>query len=292
MKFHKVISSINGISSNPSTNKLDNSNSETTNNVCTNIEYYTVPEFSKHGFQNIFTTKRNGHSFSTNELNFGTNCGDNPEDILINYIDTLKILGSEPQKAVKTKQTHSDITINVDKSFGGEGILREQRFIEADGLMTTERDLTLIIFFADCVPIILADKRTKTISAVHSGWRGTKDDITGKAIDKMISEHSSDPKDILCAIGPSIGVCHFEVSEDVYNELTSLYGNDCGNIKDSKFYLDLKQAVYNQAISRGVLPQNIVKSDICTYCDNDLYSFRREGDKAGRMAAMLQVQSS
>ena len=253
------------------------------------IVYYTVPEFSKHGFANICTTKRNGHSFSTNELNFGTNCGDNPEDILKNYTKILSLMGSDPQNAVKTKQTHSDITLNVDRSFGGEGILREQRFLEADGLMTTEKDLTLLIFFADCVPVLLADKKTKVISAVHSGWRGTKDNITGKALDKMINEHHSDPKDILCAIGPSIGICHFEVSEDVYNELIALYGNDCGIIKEGKHYLDLKQAVYNQAVSRGLLPQNIAKSELCTFCDSDLCSFRREGEKAGRMAAFLGV---
>jgi hypothetical protein len=261
---------------------------QTTNN----IEYYTVPEFTENGFLNIFTTKRNGHSFATNELNFGTNCGDNADAILKNYTDTLNIINSTPEKTVKTKQTHSDIVLTVDKSFGGEGILKEQRFLESDGLITNEKDLTLLIFYADCVPILLADKKTKAISAVHSGWRGTKDDITGKAIDKLINERHSDPKNLICAIGPSIGVCHFEVSEDVYIELTSLYGNDCGVMKDNKFYLDLKQAVYNQAISRGVLPINIVKSELCTFCETDLYSFRREGEKAGRMGAFIEVQGA
>lgn len=254
-----------------------------------NIEYYTILEFIENGFYNIFTTKRNGHSFSTNELNFGTNCGDDPNNILKNYIDTLNIIHSTPEKTVKTKQTHSDIVLTVDNSFGGEGILREQRFLEADGLITNEKDLTLLIFYADCVPILLADKKTKTISAVHSGWRGTRDDITGKAIDKMINEHNSDPKDILLAIGPSIGVCHFEVSEEVYFELTSLYGKDCGIIKDNKFYLDLKQAVFNQAVSRGILQENIAKSPLCTFCEDDLYSFRRENEMAGRMGAFIKT---
>ena len=130
-----------------------------------NIEYYTVPELTDAGFHNMFTTKLHGHSFPKRteggELNFGTNCNDTEEAILKNYTDVLNLWNLSPDQGVKSKQTHSDITLTVDKSYGGEGILREQRYPEADGLITKEKDLAILIFFADCVPILIGDKKQK-----------------------------------------------------------------------------------------------------------------------------------
>ena len=248
-----------------------------------NIEYYTVPEFTQLGFKNLFTTKKSGVSFDALEMNFGTNCGDSPNAILENYKSILKIIGSTPEKTIKSKQTHSDIVLPVNMSYGGEGIIREHSFTEADGLITDDNDLTLLIFFADCVPILTADKKTKRISAVHSGWRGTKDNIITRAIEKFESE----PQDLIFAVGPAIGVCHFEVNKELYDELTELYGIDCGKKDGEKYYLNLKQAVYNQIISQNVPKENIAMSDECTYCNEKLYSFRREGEKAGRMSALI-----
>lgn len=252
-----------------------------------NIEYYTVPEIREAGFYNIFTTKKSGHSFDTAELNFGTNCQDSETAILENYTDVLSLMKLTPERAVKTKQTHSDITLTIDSSFGGEGITKEQRFLEADGLITIEKDLAILIFFADCVPVLIADTKQKIIAAVHSGWKGTQKNIVGKAIQKLISEHHCNPKDLLCAIGPCISVCHFEVGEDVYSEMTALYGEDIGKKESEKFYLDLKKAVTKQMAAHGISLEQIAISDRCTVCDEDLYSFRREGEKAGRMAAFI-----
>ncbi len=252
-----------------------------------NIEYYTVSEFTEAGFYNMFTTKKSGHSFDTKELNFGTNCQDSEDAILKNYTDVLNLMNLTPDCAVKSKQTHSDITLTVDKSYGGEGITKEQRFVEADGLITTEKNLAILIFFADCVPVLIADKKQKIMAAVHSGWKGTQKNIVGKAVEKLISEHQCDPKDLLCAIGPCISVCHFEVGEDVFSEMTALYGEDIGKIEGQKYYLDLKKAVAKQLNAHGILPEQIAISDRCTVCDDTLYSFRREGEKAGRMAAFI-----
>ena len=257
-----------------------------------NIEYYSVPEFTRCGFNNIFSTKISGASFPEKELNFGTSCNDTEEAILENYKNLLKIIDSTPEKTIKSKQTHSDIVLKVNKAFGGEGIIKEHSFPEADGLITDEKDLTLLIFFADCVPILIADKKTKVISAVHSGWRGTKDNITTRAIEKFINEYKSDINDLIFAIGPAIGVCHFEVNEEIYTELTGLYGNDCGKIENKKYYLDLKQAVKNQITSCEITEENIAVSEECTYCNENLYSFRREAEKSGRMSAAITVQNT
>ncbi|MBE7018391.1 MAG: peptidoglycan editing factor PgeF [Ruminococcaceae bacterium] len=260
-----------------------------------NIEYYTVPELTDAGFHNMFTTKLHGHSFPKRteggELNFGTNCNDTEEAILKNYTDVLNLWNLSPDQGVKSKQTHSDITLTVDKSYGGEGILREQRYPEADGLITKEKDLAILIFFADCVPILIGDKKQKICAAIHSGWKGTYKNIVGKAVEQLINNHNSKPEDLLCAIGPSIGPCHFEVSQDLYEEMTSLYGDDTGLITDNKYYLDLKKTVKKQLISHKVLEENIAVSTLCTVCEESLYSFRREGEASGRMAAFIALKN-
>ena len=261
-----------------------------------NIEYYTVPELSEAGFNNLFTTKLHGHSFpertSSGELNFGTNCNDSEEAILKNYTDVLSIWNLSPDQAVKSKQTHSDITLTVDKSYGGEGILREQRYDEADGLITKENNLAILIFFADCVPVLIGDKKQKICAAIHSGWKGTYKNIVGKAVEQLINEHKSNPKDLICAIGPAIGPCHFEVSTDLYDEMTSLYGADIGRIQNEKYYLDLKKTVTKQLTDHKIPAENIATSPLCTVCEEYLYSFRREGEAAGRMAAFISLKNN
>ena len=258
------------------------------------IEYYTVPELSEAGFYNLFTTKLHGHSFpertSGGELNFGTNCNDCEDAILNNYNDVLALMNLTPNQAVKSKQTHSDITLIVDKTYGGEGILREQRYTEADGLITKEEDLAILIFFADCVPVLIGDKKQKICAAIHSGWKGTHKNIVGKAIEQLINEHHSNPKDLLCAIGPSIGPCHFEVSFNLYQEMTNLYGEDIGLITDGKYYLDLKKTVKKQLVAHQIPDEQIAVSPLCTVCEENLYSFRREGDASGRMAAFISLK--
>lgn len=254
------------------------------------IVYYTVPEISEAGFYNIFTTKFHGHSFEDGQLNFGTNCNDSESAILENYKDVLSLMKLTPKDAVKSKQTHSDITIFADSSYGGEGILKEQRFQEADGLITNEKNLAILIFFADCVPVLIADKKKKIIAAIHSGWKGTYKNIVGKAVCQLITDFHCNPEDLLCAIGPCISVCHFEVSEELFSDMTALYGEDIGKIEDGKYYLDLKKTVKKQLLQHNIPSSQIVISDQCTVCNSDLYSYRREGEKAGRMAAFIAIK--
>ena len=254
-----------------------------------NMEYYVCPEIQKAGFNHLFTTKTGGYSFNRSVLNFGTSCDDTEENIMKNYNTVFKLLDTTAEKTVKSKQTHSDIVLYVNSDFGGDGILREQHFLEADGLITDDSDLTLLVFYADCVPVIIADKAKKTACVVHSGWRGTKAEIVKKAVKKLIEKHGSRPENLLTAIGPAIGKCHFEVGENVYDEFVSSFGNNFCEIRNGKYYIDLKATVKNQLAEMGIPESNIAVSDLCTYCNNELYSYRREGAKAGRMAAFIKT---
>ncbi len=253
------------------------------NGVC----YYVLDELEKQGFSHMFTTIKGGVSFDEGELNFGTSCGDSNENVLENFKRALLCIDSDCENAVRSKQTHSDVVLSVDKSFGGCGILREQRFFEADGLLTDEKGLSLIVFYADCVPVIIADKKTRVISAVHSGWRGTQSNIVSKAIEKMINSKNCNPSDMIVAVGPCIGMCHFEVDKSVYDVFIPVYGEEFGKIENDRYFVDLGRIVSKQAEIAGVKKENIAFIDKCTFCDSELYSYRRQKERAGRMAAII-----
>ena len=186
------------------------------------ISYYEHDELKEAGFKNMFTTVNSGVSFG-NELNFSVAVGDTKENVTENFRRALSCIDSVCENAVMSRQTHSDVVLTVDKSYGGCGILSEPSFSEADGLITNEKNLSLVVFYADCVPVLLADINKKVIGAVHSGWRGTDKNIISKAIGKMCTEKDCNKKDIIVAVGPCIGMCHYEVSEEIYNKFIPAY---------------------------------------------------------------------
>lgn len=253
------------------------------------ITYYSFDEFDKIGIKNMFTAIYGGVSFDNKELNFGTSTDDTMENVVENFKRTLLLINSDCEHSVRSKQTHSDIVLNVNNDFCGEGILKPQSFFEADGLITNEKNLSLVVFYADCVPILLADKKTKAVGAVHSGWRGTQSNIVLKAVEKMVNS-GSDVKDIVAAVGPCIGMCHFEVQKNVYDVFVPVYGNEYGKEENGKYYVDLGKIVSRQLELAGLCKKNIAFLNKCTYCNEEFYSYRRQGNRAGRMAAIIKSE--
>lgn len=253
------------------------------------ITYYSLDEFEKNGIKNMFTAIYGGVSFGNNELNFGTSTDDTTENVRENFRRTLSLIDSDCENAVRSKQTHSDVVLKVTKDFGGEGILKPQRFFEADGLITDDKNLSLVAFYADCVPVLLADKETKTIGAVHSGWRGTQSNIVSKAVLKMV-ESGCKTENIIGAVGPCIGLCHFEVQKNVYDAFIPIYGEEYGKIENDKYFVDLGKIVSRQLELAGLKKENIAFLNKCTYCNEEFYSYRRQGTRAGRMAAIIKAE--
>ena len=251
------------------------------------ISYYSLDEFDKLGIKNMFTTVLGGVSFGNNELNFGTSVNDTEENVIENFRRTLALINSDCENAVRSKQTHSDIVIEVDESFKGEGILKPQRFLEADGLITDISGLSLVVFYADCVPILIADRENRTVCAVHSGWRGTQSNIVSKAVEKMVEHKNCKYENLIAAIGPCIGMCHFEVQKNVYDVFVPVYGKEYGKEENGKYFINLGKIVSRQLEICGLKKENIAFMDKCTYCNEEFYSYRRQGDRAGRMSAII-----
>lgn len=180
------------------------------------------------------------------------------------------------------KQTHSNIVHIVDENYINESI--------GDALITNQKNKPLVIKIADCIPIVLYDKEKEIIAIIHSGWKGTLEGITENTIKVMKESFSSNTKDIQAYIYPSIRKCHFEVEEDVY----SLFKNKIDNIdkyttiKDIKYYIDLQSIIKDKLINIGI--NNIIDTNICTYCNHDIYhSYRyNHTDKRNILLVMIK----
>jgi len=151
---------------------------------------------------------------------------------------------------------------------------------EGDALVTQTRGLPLAIRTADCYPILLADPRTRTIAAVHAGWRGTAERIAGKAIETMRAQFGSCAADIFAAFGPGIGECCYEVGEEVARRF--------GRTGHGR--IDLARANRDQLIKAGVPAAQIHSLARCTFCEPDLFhSYRRDREQAGRMISFISI---
>lgn len=239
--------------------------------------------------EHCFTTKCGGVSSGRiSGLNLGFRCGDNPCHVTENYKLVAKDMGFPFERITAGKQTHSaNIRIITDED-AGKGISRNSEMQDVDGLVTNVAGLPLVVFYADCVPILLADESVGVVAAVHSGWRGTVSEIAGKAVEIMKNEFSSSPQNIKAAIGPSIGRCCFETGMEVASQFDAAL---VGEERNGKFFVDLWQANKMMLQKSGLKEENIDVLEICTVCKSDmLYSYRMHKDATGRMGAFIMLK--
>jgi len=160
---------------------------------------------------------------------------------------------------------------------------------EADALFTDRPNVVLTVLTADCVPILLYDPCRRVIGAVHAGWRGSRENIAGLCIDKMVCRYGSSPTDIIVAIGPSIRQCCYEVDYETAQNFFSF--SDCIQKHGSrKYMLNLKKINQVQLKRAGVPISNITDSGICTACENRrFFSYRGEKECTGRFASCIML---
>lgn len=184
-------------------------------------------------------------------------------------------------------QIHSDI-VNVIES----NDIKSKK--EGDALITNLKNIPLLVFTADCVPVAIIDKQNKSIGVAHAGWKGTYLEIVKKTIEKMQKLYGTDSDDIVCVIGPSIGECCYEVSEDLFNKFKDKFKNQENKlykIKDNKFYLNLWEINKYSLESIGVKESNIICLDICTNCNRDkFHSYRAHNQTSKRIGMLLELK--
>lgn len=186
----------------------------------------------------------------------------------------------------------ADIYIPIQKHTDKVHVLEsEMERVIADAVITARKNVLIGIKVADCVPILLCDKKAGVIGAVHAGWRGTAAGILKRSIEAMQREFNCLPENIMTAIGPSIKGCSYEVDDNVMNAVRSASG-DGGYIKEAgeKYFIDLSHANRLQAVSSGVPVENIWLSDECTFCNAEkFHSYRHSGENAGRQGGFIMM---
>lgn len=181
------------------------------------------------------------------------------------------------------RQIHSDI-FHIVRSLP-EGIL------SGDALITDRPDMLLVIKTADCLPVLIVDPDKRVVAAVHCGWKSTSQRLALKVIGSMEEHFRCDPSSLMVALGPCIGKDCYEVGEDVRQQFNDR-GLD-GNVflphpeHIGKYYLDLRLSNKHQLQDGGVLGSNIAMVDLCSHCEENLYSYRRSPQIPGRMLSFI-----
>ena len=222
--------------------------------------------------------------------------------------------GVAPDRFITLNQVHGRRVITIPRGIDGAALAALQtNRPDADGLVSAEPDLALVVRAADCVPLLMADRRTGVVAAVHAGWRGTAAGVALAAIETMGRDFGSRPEDVVVAIGPAIGPCCYEIGTDVVDAFASA-GHERYLIErwflappaprgsfrpvpratdGARLRLDVPGANRDQLILAGVPEQNIHIAGLCTAMHLDvLTSYRAEKERAGRIAGVIRASKA
>ena len=235
-----------------------------------------------------FTTRLGGVSTGTQEsLNLAFGRGDSMENVETNLRLLAGAIPFDPEKLVMTRQTHSDIVrVVTEKDAAG---LCHRNYPECDALVTGTPGVALMIFTADCTPLLLYDPVTGAVGAAHAGWRGTAKAIGAKTVEAMVRNFGCRPENICAAIGPNIAQCHFETDADVPEAMRDAFGDEAEAFiekRGGKYHLDLKGI--NALALRRAGVSHIEISDACTYCQSSrFWSHRATNGQRGSQGAVI-----
>jgi YfiH family protein len=263
-----------------------------------------------------FSTRQGGVSrvYGGNALNLGFTKHDSRKAVERNRELFLKNLGvtsgHKPWPLVTLRQIHSDLVHRVERA--------PEQILVGDGLITDVPELLLAVQTADCLPVIVVDRKRRVVGVFHAGWRGTVKRIVEKGIGEMRRHFGSDPRNLVAAIGPGVHGCCYEVGEEVRNrfETQFAYAADLfREVKEAdpvreknpllfltarapghsalpvKLFLDLVEANRRQLMDAGVTANNIEASAPCTGCRPDLlFSFRADKGVTGRIMGVVGIK--
>lgn len=275
--------------------KLKGNKRDTKINEANGVVYLTFPILEQFGVKHGFSTRLGGVSegmFSSMNLSFQR--GDDREKVEENYKRICNVLNMNHKNVVLSNQVHDTKIKLVTKEDAGKGMIKESDIIGIDGLITQEKDIPLVTFYADCVPLFFYDPVKEVIAAAHSGWRGTKEKIGKKVVETMEEEFGCKKEDVVAVIGPSICQDCYEVSEDVvlefqevFMEETSLFAKAKEN---GKYNLDLWKVNSMILKEAGILEKHMSLPNLCTCCNPKLlFSHRASKGKRGNLAGFISL---
>ncbi len=273
-----------------------------------------------------FSTRQGGASTvygdgELGELNLGWTREDDPVIVAQNRRRFIEVVAGKTKMQFATvRQFHSGMVRAIGADHGPLAKPDGRAVLRGDGLMTGLPGILLGVQTADCVPVLIADRRTHAVAAFHAGWRGTLASIVERGIGTMRLRYGSRPKDLVAAVGPGIGACCYAVGEDVRFEFesqfayapklfTEVYDSDPVREKypllfmtarapghsniGPQIHIDLWEANRRQLLDAGIAAKNITVMGECTGCAREkngqrrYFSHRMEHGHTGRMMAVI-----
>jgi YfiH family protein len=216
------------------------------------------------------------------------------------YADLARALQVEPDQVVRLRQVHGAAVVVASEA--------ASRLTDGDILISDDPSKVLVVQAADCVPLLLADRRATAVAAAHAGWRGLAAGVPHAAVSALVREFGSRPLDIVAAAGPSVGPCCYEVGLDVRDAfagfghaalarwfsshpLVTARNPSMPNIarRAARWFFDGWTALRDQLEAAGVPAEQIFIAGLCTASHPDVFcSYRRDGSRAGRLAAAIR----
>ncbi len=253
------------------------------------IWYGFFPTLEKLGFTHAFTCRFHGNSdLPSGGLNMALHVGDAQQNVVQNRKAVAEALSVEAVRITTCEQIHgSNIEVVTPEKIGSGAFNLAETIAGTDALITKVKAVPLMLFFADCVPVVFADPVTGAVGVAHAGWRGSVAGIAAKTVKKMVQEFDVVPENLLAAIGPSIGSCCYEVDSTVYEQAKQF--DACFTPTSlGHWQLDLWKMNRQQLLQEGLKPENIMCAGICTADNRELFfSYRAEAGKTGRLAAVI-----
>lgn len=292
----------------------------TTRRAANGVAWLPIPGWNLPWLWSGFSTRLGGVSRAycaedaPGELNLGFTAEDDSAAVLANRrLFAEAISGNSATPIVALKQFHANLVVDASSADATRPTPRR-----ADGQITTEPGLLLAVQTADCIPVLVADRRQRIVAAFHAGWRGTVKRIVQTGIGRMRLVFGCRPQNLIAAIGPGAAACCYSVGEEVISEFTSQFAYardlfhevfDSDPIKKNypmlfltqrapghspigpSLHVDLVEANRRQLLAAGLAPRAIQIVPGCTQCQPDLFfSHRASQGRAGRMMAVIGIR--
>ncbi len=222
-------------------------------------------------------TQVNKKIFPENGFSLASNGKSSSDQFMRNLNYFASKIGFTVNQIKSVNQVHGDKIEEVNT---------DSFVVDADAMITREKNLLLMIKIADCAGILIYDPVKEIIAAVHSGWKGTSLNIVPKTINRMINEFGCSPINLLVYISPCASGKNYEVQQDV----AILFPRSTIQISPSKYLFSNRREIKYQLDSMSIPRENIEVSDICNVENINFHSYRRDRDLSGRMGVFIAMR--
>ncbi|HWR39678.1 MAG TPA: peptidoglycan editing factor PgeF [Patescibacteria group bacterium] len=243
------------------------------------------------------STRTGGRSKAPySSLNLGMHIGDDGVAVRLNRQLFCNALGIQAERVVTAEQVHGTAVAVIDQTHAGRGALDYSDSIPAaDALITNVPGIPLMLFFADCVPILIVDPVNWAVGVVHAGWKGTAGSIVAETLQAMHRRYGTEPRQCLAGIGPAIGPCCYEVDENLAGIWRQRFPHEAQLLvprSENRWLLDLWSSNRWQLEECGLASGHIYSSSTCTACHTShFFSHRAEMGSTGRHGALIALRN-